>query len=95
MSLLLFENEKCVNILSCLDLKLQMSFNVKNAKLQKQNKIPQFKKSKKKNPLFIQPWWLGSLERPVIILVICEQWFESCSGHKYAPAILDIFLWCT
>ena len=40
MSLLLFENEKCVNILSCLDLKLQMSFQVKNAKQQKQNKIP-------------------------------------------------------
>ena len=25
---------------------------------------------------YIQPWWLVSLEPPVIILVICEQWFE-------------------
>ena len=30
-----------------------------------------------------QPRWLGSLEHPVIIPVICEQWFKSRSRHAF------------
>ena len=32
---------------------------------------------------FYQPWWLSLLERSVIILIICKQWFESRSGLRY------------
>ena len=36
----------------------------------------------------IQPWWLSSLEFPVIILVICKRWFESRLGMCYKVKIL-------
>ena len=47
----------------------------------------------------IQPWWLGSLERPIIILVIYEWWFESRLGHVFiqyrnGPAIYVTELMC-
>ena len=40
-----------------------------------------------------QSWWLSLSERSVIILIICEQWFESRSRH--GQIYMNEFTWCS